>query len=641
MKIELIYLWINRDKHRCFQQMGFNFSPQYSVSYFDDRKEIQINQLDKINVFQTDRIANVTAVIGENGTGKTTLLEYLTSLSDIPLSEENRAEYMQWAEERNELNEFIAVYWDHEEDCPRIINITHDPITYNETRIQPQTANSFRDLGLLRQVSHIYLSNGAYENNQNLTEAGRINYVTITDKTLSVLFHGFYRKKYMFTERQGENTTAFNTLADILSAQENSKSMQMLIDLLFYLFLNQSGTTFRGKMVSEIVFTVKHTGAEMANRSHPVSYPTSYASQDYIEDVYRRYGAIIPQVIADGNDDLWQDAVYKLIFELLFSFEDFSLEGTLNADDAFNLCRDFIIDQPHSRAKTYYQDAIEELEVLKEILTHAEIQNNLLPQGDGGRRVFARVNIEAFAPLIEHIKHSSSFVLKYLDVKNLQMSSGERALLNFMSRLYFASQMNDFFEGLDFEWNENILLLVDEIDLYLHPEWQRQILKDLLETIQEEFSANYFQVILTSHSPIILSDIPRENSVFLRKEGGRTMQDKRRTQTFGANIHTLYKDAFFIKDGLAVGEFAKSKINSWIRGFKAGQISRDDMHKSIELIGEPIIRKQIERIVGNQEQNQNMNALPREERNQLLEFLKSQRDALQHQISILESQNND
>lgn len=57
MKIELIYLWINRDKHRCFQQMGFNFSPQYSVSYFDDRKEIQINQLDKINVFQTDRIA--------------------------------------------------------------------------------------------------------------------------------------------------------------------------------------------------------------------------------------------------------------------------------------------------------------------------------------------------------------------------------------------------------------------------------------------------------------------------------------------------------------------------------------------------------------------------------------------------------
>lgn len=358
--------------------------------------------------------------------------------------------------------------------------------------------------------------------------------------------------------------------------------------------------------------------------------------------MYRRYRETIHQVIADGNNDLWQDAVYKLIFELLFAFEDFSLEGTLNADDAFNLCRDFIIAQPHSGAKTYYQDAIEELEMLKEILTHAEIQNNLLPQGDGGRRTFARVNIKAFAPLIEHIiKHRSSFVLKYLEVQNLQMSSGERALLNFMSRLYFASRMNDFFEGLDFEWNENILLLVDEIDLYLHPEWQRQILKDLLETIQEEFSENYFQVILASHSPIILSDIPRENSVFLRKEGGRTIQDKHRTQTFGANIHTLYKDAFFIKDGLAVGEFAKSKINSWIRGFKAGQISGDDMCKRIELIGEPIVRKQIEKIVGNQEQNQNMSNLPREERNQLLEFLKNQRDALQHQISILESQNND
>lgn len=152
----------------------------------------------------------------------------------------------------------------------------------------------------------------------------------------------------------------------------------------------------------------------------------------------------------------------------------------------------------------------------------------------------------------------------------------------------------------------------------------------------ELFSGNSYEPF--SHYPF---GYTQRELCFLRKEGGRTIQDKRRTQTFGANIHTLYKDAFFIKDGLAVGEFAKSKINSWIRGFKAGQISRDDMHKSIELIGEPIIRKQIEKIVGNQEQNQNMNALPREERNQLLEFLKSQRDALQHQISILESQNND
>ena len=68
------------------------------------------------------------------------------------------------------------------------------------------------------------------------------------------------------------------------------------------------------KMVSEIAFTVKRTGAEIAIRSPQVSYPTSYASQDYIKDVYRRYRETIHQVIADGNDDLWQDAVYKLTF---------------------------------------------------------------------------------------------------------------------------------------------------------------------------------------------------------------------------------------------------------------------------------------------------------------------------------------
>ena len=93
MKAELIYLWINRDERGCFQQEGFNFSPHYRVSYNQDTKELIIKQLEQLNVFQNDHIANVSAVIGENGTGKTTLLEYLTTFDDVPLSDEQRPEY--------------------------------------------------------------------------------------------------------------------------------------------------------------------------------------------------------------------------------------------------------------------------------------------------------------------------------------------------------------------------------------------------------------------------------------------------------------------------------------------------------------------------------------------------------------------
>ena len=48
MKAELIYLWINRDEHGCFQQEGFNFSPHYRVSYNQDTKELIIKQLVRI-----------------------------------------------------------------------------------------------------------------------------------------------------------------------------------------------------------------------------------------------------------------------------------------------------------------------------------------------------------------------------------------------------------------------------------------------------------------------------------------------------------------------------------------------------------------------------------------------------------------
>ena len=83
MRTELIYLWINKDTHGCFHREEFNFSPRYSVSYSPETRVLRIETLDTINVFKNSNIANVTAIIGENGTGKTTLLEYLTALIDV------------------------------------------------------------------------------------------------------------------------------------------------------------------------------------------------------------------------------------------------------------------------------------------------------------------------------------------------------------------------------------------------------------------------------------------------------------------------------------------------------------------------------------------------------------------------------
>lgn len=646
MRTELIYLWINKDTHGCFHREGFNFSPRYSVSYSPETRVLRIETLDRINIFRNGNIANVTAIIGENGTGKTTLLEYLTGLSDVPLTEETREEYQPWHRAQNELREFIAVYIEEGNDEPHIINITHDAITYLDAEIAPYSGENFRNENYLGQVSHIYLSNGAYDRkrNQNMREGGMISYITITDATLSTIFHDFYHREYGFPVNAGGiPNTPFNALAGMVAVQENSQSMQMFLDLLFYIFLSENDREFHGKRLDSISFSIKSARKKIVDTSHPISYATSYAGEEYIAGVNERYQPIVQLI---GGETIWHTIVCNLVFELLFVFEDFTLEipaeGQQNADDIFDRCAAFIEGLPESREKTYYENALEEIAMIRDILGSAEIEDNLLPQGDLGREVFAKTNVSEFAPLINYIKDGHSFILKYLDIQNFEISSGERALLNFMSRLYFASRIAEFLPETGFSWNESILLLIDEIDLYLHPEWQRQILNDLLNAIQEEFPRNYFQIIITSHSPIILSDIPQENSIFVkRNEDGKIVQDKHGIQTFGANIYTLYKDAFFIKDGLAMGSFARGKINSWIEEIKEGRTDADDIKKKLELIGEPIIRKRLEKIVQEREEPLIARTMQQNERQRILEFLRTQKAAIQHQIDILEEYEDD
>lgn len=56
MKTELIYLWIEKDTHKCFHNMGFNFSSCYDVAYDSKRHELQIDKKESINVFREDNI---------------------------------------------------------------------------------------------------------------------------------------------------------------------------------------------------------------------------------------------------------------------------------------------------------------------------------------------------------------------------------------------------------------------------------------------------------------------------------------------------------------------------------------------------------------------------------------------------------
>jgi energy-coupling factor transporter ATP-binding protein EcfA2 len=77
----------------------------------------------------------------------------------------------------------------------------------------------------------------------------------------------------------------------------------------------------------------------------------------------------------------------------------------------------------------------------------------------------------------------------------------------------FASRMFERYPDSENPLAEPAIVLVDEIDLHLHPKWQRQLLKMLSDTFPNT------QFIVTAHSPLIVQAAPNANLALLRREG--------------------------------------------------------------------------------------------------------------------------
>ena len=173
--------------------------------------------------------------------------------------------------------------------------------------------------------------------------------------------------------------------------------------------------------------------------------------------------------------------------------------------------------------------------------------------------------------------------------------------------------------------HEKKILFIDEVELYYHPNWQRKYNYYLIEFLSKNFPNQRFNVYLATHSPFVLSDIPSQNIVFLKNNA----QISKKLNTFGANIHTLLSDAFFMEDGL-MGEYAKSKINKAIELLnKQGKLNRSSMkycEEIISIIGEPILKKQLQRMLDSK----------RLSKIDEIDLLKTQMSEIQQKIKKLE-----
>lgn len=185
-----------------------------------------------------------------------------------------------------------------------------------------------------------------------------------------------------------------------------------------------------------------------------------------------------------------------------------------------------------------------------------------------------------------------------------QMSSGERQFLFTTSTIaYHLQNLRSVKRPSPKYGYFNIVL--DEVEICFHPEYQRIFVHKLLNMLTRLGMNNKesINIWIVTHSPFILSDIPLNNILYLKK--GHQQAPTEEDNPFGANINDILKQSFFLNHGF-MGEFSKNYVKSLcnylypdegefkdVPSFYKRNWDAQRAYFFIQQIGEPLLKAQL------------------------------------------------
>ena len=117
------------------------------------------------------------------------------------------------------------------------------------------------------------------------------------------------------------------------------------------------------------------------------------------------------------------------------------------------------------------------------------------------------------------------------------LSDGQRVMLAMVGDMaQKAAKLNPHF-GQEVLRRTEGLVLIDELDLHLHPRWQRRVIGDLRKTFPK------IQFVCTTHSPQLIGQVQAEELLMLSKQG-----ITRRGQTYGMDSNWILRHVMDAQD---------------------------------------------------------------------------------------------
>ncbi len=150
---------------------------------------------------------------------------------------------------------------------------------------------------------------------------------------------------------------------------------------------------------------------------------------------------------------------------------------------------------------SFKKDKLSKIEELKSKLESKEEPNNILD--------VVKEAIYQFMPSFSNIRIQRTPDLDMLIDKDnkslsvLQLSQGEKSLLALVADI--ARRLAMLNSSLTNPLQGHGVVMIDEIDLHLHPNWQQKVIPNILKAFPN------IQFIVTTHSPQVLSTVPSES----------------------------------------------------------------------------------------------------------------------------------
>jgi len=156
---------------------------------------------------------------------------------------------------------------------------------------------------------------------------------------------------------------------------------------------------------------------------------------------------------------------------------------------------------------------------------------------------------------------------------------------------------------------DSAIILEDEPDCHLHPEWARVFMSSFVDSVESIrqylgetrdplYTKKIYNFVLTTHSPLILSDFFKDEVIFFRKVDGKVIIEDEVPDCFAGNIGSLLVDNFFLNK--VIGEYAEKRIRKLIvemdhaRKSVITEEEKSRMKRVISCIGDRLLRRLLE-----------------------------------------------